>query len=51
MKLSLDHFNSLITLADHFSSEKRCRDFITEQRWGKSVVCPFCGGISYYAAL
>lgn len=48
MKLSLDHFNSLITLADHFSSEKRCRDFITEQRWGKSVVCPFCGGIRIY---
>lgn len=48
MKLTLDHFNSLISLANHFSSEKRCRDFITEQRWGKKVVCPFCGSEHVY---
>lgn len=48
MKLSLDHFNSLITLAEHFSSERRCRDFLTVQRWGKTVTCPFCGGIRIY---
>ena len=34
MQLTFNHFNSLIILAEHFSSEKRCRDFITEQRWG-----------------
>ena len=34
---------SLISLVNHFNNDKRCRDFITEQRWGKVVVCPFCG--------
>lgn len=48
MKLRLDHFNSLIDLSNHFSSEKRCRDFITEQRWGKNIICPFCGGHRIY---
>lgn len=42
MKLKLDHFNSLVSLSDYFSSEKRCRDFITKQRWGKNITCPFC---------
>ena len=35
MRLTLEHFDSLISLANHFNSDKRCRDFITEQRWGK----------------
>ena len=48
MKLELEHFNSLISLADHFNSDKRCRDFITEQRWGNVVVCPFCGSVHIY---
>lgn len=48
MKLELQHFNSLISLANHFNSDKRCRDFITEQRWGKVVVCPFCGSVHIY---
>ena len=43
MKLELTHFDSLISLVSHFNSDKRCRDFITEQRWGTEVVCPFCG--------
>ena len=43
MKLHLNHFNSLISLVNHFNSEKRCRDFITEQRWNGNVVCPLCG--------
>lgn len=48
MRLELEHFNSIIALAHHFNSEKRCRDFITEQRWHKVVVCPFCGSIHVY---
>ena len=48
MKLELEHFNSIIALANHFNSEKRYRDFITEQRWHKVVVCPFCGSIHVY---
>jgi len=43
MRLALEHFDSLISLVSHFNSDKRCRDFITEQRWGTEVVCPFCG--------
>ena len=43
MKLELQHFNSLISLANHFNSDKPCRDFITEQRWHGEVSCPFCG--------
>ena len=43
MKLQLAHFNSLISLVTYFNSDKRCRDFITEQRWGGNVTCPFCG--------
>lgn len=43
MKLQLAHFNSLISLVTYFNNDKRCRDFITEQRWGGDVVCPFCG--------
>ena len=43
MKLQLAHFNSLIPLATYFNNDKRCRDFITEQRWGGNVTCPFCG--------
>ncbi len=48
MKLTLEHFDSLITLANHFNSNKRCRDFITEQRWGKVVVCQHCGFTHIY---
>ena len=29
MRLALEHFNSLISLVNHFNSDKRCRDFIT----------------------
>ena len=48
MRLALEHFNSLISLVNHFNNDKRCRDFITEQRWGKVVVCPFCGCTHIY---
>ena len=48
MRLALEHFNSLISLVNHFNNDKRCRDFITEQRWGKEVVCPFCGCTHIY---
>lgn len=48
MKLDINHFNSLISLVSHFNSDKRCRDFITEQRWGKTIVCPFCGSVHVY---
>ncbi len=48
MRLALEHFNSLISLVNHSNKDKRCRDFITEQRWGKVVVCPFCGCTHIY---
>lgn len=48
MELKLAHFDSLISLVEHFNNDKRCRDFITEQRWGKVVVCPHCGSVHVY---
>ena len=48
MRLELEHFDSLISLVSHFNSDKRCRDFITAQRWGKVVVCPHCGSVHVY---
>lgn len=48
MRLSLQHFDSLISLVSHFNNDERCRDFITEQRWHGKVVCPFCGCTHVY---
>ena len=48
MRLSLQHFDSLISLVSHFNNDERCRDFITEQRWHGKVVCPVCGCTHVY---
>ena len=37
-------FNSLIQIADYFSSEEICKQAIAQERWGDdSAVCPYCG--------
>ena len=42
--LNFTHFNSLIQVIKHFSSEKNCYSFLTHQRWKDGVVrCPYCG--------
>lgn len=41
--LSLLKFNSLIDLVTYFDTEIKCRRFLRQQRWGETVVCPYCG--------
>lgn len=41
-------FNSLISLADYFVDEHTCKAFLAEQRWGDTVVCPYCGSTHVY---
>lgn len=40
---NFSHFNSLFDLVSYFNSEKKCERFITVNRWGDDVVCPYCG--------
>ena len=43
----LARFNSLIEMADFFSSEELCKKTIAQERWGEDgVVCPYCGSAS-----
>ena len=42
--ISFTKFNSLIQIADYFSSEEVCKAAIAKQRWGDGdAVCPYCG--------
>ena len=42
--ISFSKFNSLIQIADYFSSEEVCKQAIAQQRWGDGeAVCPYCG--------
>ena len=41
--IDLSKFNSLISLVTYFDSEERCKKVLKEQRWGKYIVCPYCG--------
>jgi len=37
-------FDSLIQIADYFSSEEICKQAIAQERWGDGeAVCPYCG--------
>lgn len=36
-------FSSLIQVANFFSNEDVCYNFLEKQRWGSTVVCPYCG--------
>ena len=43
--IDLSKFNSLISLATYFDTEDKCKKVLKEQRWGKYIVCPYCGCI------
>ena len=47
--ISFSEFDSLIQLADYFSTEDICKSAIAQQRWkdGKAV-CPYCGHTHTY---
>ena len=42
--INLAKFDSLIQIADYFSSEEICKQAIAQERWGDgAAVCPYCG--------
>ena len=42
--INLAKFDSLIQIADYFSSEEICKQTIAQERWGDgAAVCPYCG--------
>ena len=44
ININFAKFNSLIAIAEYFSSEDICKATIAQQRWGNGeVVCPYCG--------
>ena len=42
-KIDFTKFDSLISVADYFDSEKKCKQTLAESRWGDDIVCPKCG--------
>ena len=44
ININFAKFNSLIAIAEYFSSEDICKATIAQQRWGNGeAVCPYCG--------
>jgi transposase-like protein len=44
MHINFSQFNSLIAIVDYFNTEDKCKAAIAQERWGDTVVCPYCGG-------
>lgn len=42
-KIDFTKFDSLLSVAEYFNSEKVCKHALAEARWGDDVVCPYCG--------
>jgi transposase-like protein len=42
-------FKNLKQVITTFSDEKVCRDFLVQQRWNGSPVCPYCGSNKWYS--
>ena len=36
-------FNSLLSVADYFDTVQKCKQALTETRWGDDIICPKCG--------
>ena len=43
LHINFAKFESLIQIADYFDSEAKCKAAIAQERWGDTVVCPYCG--------
>lgn len=41
--IDLSKFDSLVSLVSYFDTEERCKRVLKEQRWGKYIICPYCG--------
>lgn len=47
--LDFSRFNSIFAVMNYFTSNKVCKAFLAEQRWGKGkAVCPYCGKTHTY---
>lgn len=42
-RIDFTKFDSLISVADYFDSEDKCKRTLAESRWGDDVICPKCG--------
>ncbi|MDY4536195.1 MAG: transposase [Sodaliphilus sp.] len=40
---ALFEFDNFFSLTSYFTTEKVCKEFLAQQRWGDDVVCPICG--------
>ncbi len=41
-------FKSLAAMLDHFSNELVCAQYIEQQRWNGTPICPHCGSEHHY---
>lgn len=41
--IDFKRFDSLIQMMEYFTSDRVCREYLVESRWGGDVVCPYCG--------
>ena len=39
-KIYFTMFDSLLSVADYFNTPKKCKQALTESRWGDDIVCP-----------
>ena len=42
-KIDFTMFDSLLSVADYFNTPKKCKQALTESRWGDDIICPYCG--------
>lgn len=51
--INFKKFNNIISLTSYYNSDEKCKQAITEARWGvgnsQDVVCPYCG--KYYCKM
>ena len=49
LHINFTKFNSLIAIAEYFSTDDICKAAIAQERWSDGVaVCPYCGGKHCY---
>lgn len=41
-------FSSLIQVANYFRDDEVCYNYLEKQRWGTTIVCPYCGCVHTY---
>ena len=46
--INFSKFDSLLEIADYFHTDEICKQAIAQERWGDTVVCPYCGSTHCY---